>query len=195
MTPEEKLQELLEDMGRGAKAKLATYLKVSPVYVTRWVNDEKYNIPRDMIVKIEDFFKLPRGYLLSGNDEIKVKYIPLIGIASCGVPNIAYNDDIEYIPVNPELAREGVYAVKAEGESMLPDIKEGDVIICDKNMECNNGDIVHYTTIDGDSGLKKYLIDDKGVVTLMPANTNFPPIMCDVRDVKCARAFKRIGDL
>jgi len=195
MTPEEKLQELLEDMGRGAKAKLATYLKVSPVYVTRWVNDEKYNIPRDMIVKIEDFFKLPRGYLLSGNDEIKVKYIPLIGIASCGVPNIAYNDDIEYIPVNPELAREGVYAVKAEGESMLPDIKEGDVIICDKNMECNNGDIVHYTTIDGESGLKKYLIDDKGVVTLMPINTNFQPIMCDVRDVKCAKAFKRIGDL
>ena len=151
--------------------------------------------PFSKINSIANILNISASSFFEQDQEIKVKYIPLIGVASCGVPNISYNDDIEYIPVNPELAREGVYALKAEGDSMLPKIKEGDVIICDKNMECSNGDIVHYTTIDGESGLKKYLISDKGVVTLMPINTNFPPIMCDVRDVKCARAFKIIGDL
>ena len=151
--------------------------------------------PFSKINSIATILNVSASSFFEQEEEIKVKYIPLIGVASCGVPNISYSDDIEYIPVNPELARDGVYAVKAEGESMLPDIKDGDVIICDKNMECSNGDIVHYTTIDGDSGLKKYLVDDKGVVTLMPVNTNFQPIMCDVRDVKCARAFKKIGDL
>ena len=171
---------------------LASKLGVNRVSISNY--EQNKNTPTlENLRKIREVLKLDPNYF--EDDEMKVKYIPLIGVASCGVPNISYADDIEYIPVNPELAREGVYAVKAEGESMLPDIKDGDVIICDKNMECNNGDIVHYTTIDGDSGLKKYLIDEKGVVTLMPANTNFQPIMCDVRDVKCARAFKRIGDL
>jgi len=171
---------------------LASKLGVNRVSISNY--EQNKNTPTlENLRKIREVLKLDPNYF--EDDEMKVKYIPLIGVASCGVPNIAYDDDIEYIPVNPKLARDGVYAVKAEGESMLPDIKDGDVIICDKNMECNNGDIVHYTTIDGDSGLKKYLIDEKGVVTLMPVNTNFQPIMCDVRDVKCARAFKRIGDL
>jgi len=151
--------------------------------------------PYSKIKAISGLLNTSASVFFEDNNEKKAEYIPLIGVASCGVPNIAYSDDIEYIPVNPELARDGVYAVKAEGDSMLPDIKDGDVIICDKNMECCNGDIVHYTTIDGDSGLKKYLVDDKGIVTLMPINTNFQPVMCDVRDVKCARAFKKIGDL
>ena len=194
MTPEEKLNQLLEEYGRGAKARLAKYLKVPPVYVTRWVTDERYKIPRDMIIKIEDFFNQPTGFLLTDNIA-KVKYIPLIGIASCGVPNIAYNDSTEYIPVSSDLAREGVYAVTADGDSMLPKIPHGSIVICDKNMPCENGNIVHYTTIDGESGLKKYLIDDKGVVTLMPLNSDFTPIMCDKKDLRCARAFKIVSDL
>jgi len=172
--------------------KIADKIGVSRGTVTHWSNGIRTPNP-EQINKLASILGIRVSELF--DDEIQVKYIPLIGVASCGVPNISYNDDIEYIPVNPELAREGVYALKAEGDSMLPKIKEGDVIICDKNMECSNGDIVHYTTIDGESGLKKYLISDKGVVTLMPINTNFPPIMCDVRDVKCARAFKIIGDL
>ncbi len=188
--------ELLKDARKKMKMSqddLAKHLCVNRVSISNY--EQNKNTPTlENLRKIREVLKLEAGYF-EENEEKQVKYIPLIGVASCGVPNISYNDDIEYIPVNPELAREGVYALKAEGDSMLPKIKEGDVIICDKNMECSNGDIVHYTTIDGESGLKKYLIDDKGVVTLMPINTNFPPIMCDVRDVKCARAFKIIGDL
>ena len=148
----------------------------------------------DKLVAISKILNVSTDNLL-GNDEIEVKYIPLIGVASCGVPNIAYDDSTEYIPVSSELARDGVYAVTADGDSMLPDIKHGSTIICDKNMQCENGNIVHYTTIDGESGLKKYLIDDKGVVTLMPLNSNFTPIMCDEKDLRCARAFKIVSDL
>ena len=195
MSPEKKLNELLDEYGRGTKAKLAKYLGVSPVYVTRWVNDEKYNIPRDIIPKLEKYFSKNAGFFLGNNDEIQLKTIPLIGIASCGVPNLAYCDIIEHIPVPADLARDGVYAVKADGDSMLPKIKHGDTIICDKNKECLNGNIVHYTTIDGESGLKKYQ-EKNGIVTLYPLNTDkYAPIIVPVQDLKCARAIRVIAEL
>jgi len=187
------LNSLLEDYGRGGQRRLAEFLEETPTNINRYAKGNR-EIPNSLIPKIADFFNVSTDYLL-GNDEKQVAYIPLIGIASCGVPNIAYDDSTEYIPVSSELARDGVYAVTADGDSMLPDIKHGSTIICDKNLRCENGNIVHYTTIDGESGLKKYLIDDKGVVTLMPLNSDFTPIMCDEKDLRCARAFKKISDL
>ena len=78
---------------------------------------------------------------------------------------------------------------------MLPKISDGDIIVCDKEQECDNGNIVHYTTIDGESGLKKYQVKD-GVATLYPLNTDgFAPIVIPVKDLKCARAIKIMADL
>ena len=131
------------------------------------------------------------------NDEnIKpVKLIPLIGVASCGVPNIAFPDAVEYIPVSEEYAREGVYAVQADGDSMLPRIAHGDIVLCDKEMDVVNGNIVHYTTIDGESGLKKYQEKD-GIVTLYPLNTDgYAPVVIPKEDLRLSRAFKVMSDL
>jgi len=150
----------------------------------------------EKLIIFSEILGVTTDFLLNNNSSIHdVKTIPLIGIAPCGVPNIIYNDNMEYIPVPSELARDGVYAVTADGDSMLPNIKHGSTVICDKNMRCENGNIVHYTTIDGESGLKKYLVDDKGVVTLMPLNSDFMPIVCDIKDLRCARAFKILSDL
>ena len=170
------------------------YRKISKETIAKYRNGDRTPDP-DLISVIAKYFNVNEQYFFDGNDDLKVKYIPLIGVASCGVPNIAYNDSTEYIPVSSDLARDGVYAVTADGDSMLPKIQHGSIVICDKNMPCENGSIVHYTTIDGESGLKKYLIDDKGVVTLMPLNSDFMPIMCDKKDLRCARAFKIQSDL
>ena len=176
------------------QTKIANTLGIHPPHLSGILNRKGRRFQAQHIPKLAKLFGVSESYLL-GDEEIKVKYIPLIGIASCGVPNVAYSDDIEYIPVSPELARDGVYAIRADGESMEPKISHGDIIICDKDIETSNGDIVHYTTIDGESGVKKFLIDEKGVVTLMPINTNFPPVMCDKRDVKTAKAVKLIQNL
>jgi len=160
--------------------------------VTHWSNGIRSPNP-EQIKQLAKILKVKVSELFG--DDIEVKTIPLIGPASCGIPNMVFNDDIENIPVSSELARDGVYAVIADGDSMLPAIKHGDIIICDKDMRCENGNIVHYTTIDGESGLKKYLVDDNGMVTLMPLNSDFKPIMCDVKDLRCARAFKKQSDL
>ena len=188
----EKIKNIMRQKGI-KQIDLVNTLEVPRSNVSSWLSGSR-GIPKDKIIEIAKLLNVSADYLL-GSDEIPLKTIPLIGLASCGVPNIAYNDIIEHIPVPADLARDGVYAVRADGDSMLPKINNGDIVICDKEMSCENGNIVHYTTINGDSGLKKYLIDKKGVVTLMPLNSDFTPIMCDVKDLRCARAFKIVADL
>ncbi len=172
---------------------ISKVIGVSRGTVTHWSNGVRTPNP-EQIKQISEILNLPVGYFFE-DDEMPLKTIPLIGIASCGVPNLTYSDTVEHIPVPADLARDGVYAVQADGDSMLTKIANGDIVICDKEMPCEHGNIVHYTTIDGESGLKKYLIDDKGVVTLMPLNSDFQPIMCDEKDLRCARAFKILADL
>ena len=189
----DKVKLLIKEKNISQKT-LAEELGTYPANISDILKRKGRKFQTEHIPKLAKLFNVSESYLL-GSDEIKIKTIPLIGLASCGVPNIAYYDDVEHIPVPAELARDGVYAVKAVGDSMLPKIHENDIIICDKEMECCSGNIVHYTTIDGESGLKKYLIDENNVVTLMPLNSDFKPIMCDKNDLRCARAIKIQADL
>ena len=187
----DNFKNIMKKKGFTAKS-IAEKIGISRGMVTHWTNgvrhpdDEQIKLIANALhVKVSDLF----------GETIPLKTIPLIGIASCGVPNLSYCDVIEHIPVPADLARNGVYAVKADGDSMLPKIKNGDMIICDKDQECLNGNIVHYTTIDGESGLKKYQEKDE-MVTLYPLNTDgFAPIVISVKDLKCARAIKIMADL
>ncbi len=188
-----KIKNIMKEKGI-KQIDLVNTLKVPRSNVSSWLSGSR-GVPKDKIIEIAKILDVSADYLLGNDAEIMVKTIPLIGIASCGVPNLAYCDIIEHIPVPADLARDGVYAVKADGDSMLPKIKHGDTIICDKNKECLNGNIVHYTTIDGESGLKKYQ-EKNGIVTLYPLNTDkYAPIIVPVQDLKCARAIKIISDL
>ena len=172
---------------------IAEQMGVSTSTVIHWSNGRRFPKNEELIkklagvlgVNVADFF----------GEEIPVKTVPLIGVASCGVPNIAFPDAVEHIPVPDEYARDGVYAVQADGDSMLPRIAHGDIVLCDKEMDVVNGNIVHYTTIDGESGLKKYQEKD-GIVTLYPLNTDdYAPIVIPKEDLRYFRAFKVMSDL
>jgi len=173
---------------------LAKLLGVNRVSISNYEQDK--NTPTlSNLNKIKKILKLSPDYFEEDKSLIEIKTIPLIGIASCGVPSQSYDDIIEYIPVPDKFARDGVYAVTAEGDSMLPRIAHGDIVMCDKDAPCENGNIVHYTTNDGDSGLKKFMLKD-GIVTLYPLNTDgFTPIMVKEDELRCARAIKIISDL
>jgi SOS-response transcriptional repressor LexA len=172
---------------------VAEKMGTSPSTIIHWANGRRFPKNEELIKKLANILNVHIGELFG--EEIAVKTVPLIGVASCGVPNIAYPDAIENISVPEMYARDGAYAVIADGESMLPKIKHGDIILCDRNMEVNNGDIVHYTTIDGESGLKKYNEKD-GMVTLYPLNTDgYAPIVIDKNDVRFAKAFMIMSSL
>ena len=197
--PKEKLKYLIEQEGRGAAKRLAEYLNVPRSYISRWVNDEKYNFPYEYINEIASFFKIDPSYFVSDTNQI-IKYLPLIGSASCGVPtNHFYGDYGEYelIPVPAELYKEGRYYVRADGESMLPKIRPGDEVMCDKEAFIDNGNIVHYTLNDSESGIKKVVLDENGrPVMFVPLNDKYSPIIVKPNDkVRMAKCIKITTDL
>jgi len=110
-----------------------------------------------------------------------VKQIPLIGKSSCGKPQNYDLNGHEPVPISIELYKDGMYAVEAEGDSMTPKINERDLVYCQPNRIIDNGNIVHYW-LDGDSGIKKYKMNDAGtIISLIPINPSHEiiTIHCD----------------
>lgn len=173
MTLKEKLRFLLDEYGRGGKAKLAERLDVSANYITRYA-EEQYSdtfLPSKYFKKTADFFGVEPTYFL--DDEITtkpVRTVKVIGTASCGGLDLNHFQCNRFALFNGDDYNERYYCVIANGDSMSPEIDDGDEVICDPQAEIINGDMVHYT-IGNESALKVYFKDeDAYIVQFVPYN-------------------------
>ena len=194
----ERLEKALKDIGKTQKD-LAEYLEVPAGTISTW--KKRNSIGKKYLNEVAKFLNVSTDYLLGFEDEkIPVtRYLPIIGEASCGVPTNHFYQDAEYemYPIPEHLYKEGRYYVKAVGDSMLPKIKEGDLVLCDKDAYIDNGNIVHYTINGSESGIKKVIMDEKGnPVMLMPLNDKYPPIAIkegdEVRMAKCLEVTSKL---
>ena len=125
----------------------------------------------DKLVAIAEILGVSTDYLLGNENKIQIKTIPLIGLASCGVPQEYALDGYEPVPVSADIYRDGMYAVRAEGNSMSPKINHNNLVYCLPNETIDNGHIVHYT-LNGESGIKKYKLNENGdIISLVPINS------------------------
>lgn len=167
---------------------IADRIGVTRGTVTHWSNGIRF--PKDDVT-IKNLAKILRvgvEELFNGKaNKIGTSERPLIGEASCGVPITYYYDDEYEMITAPEWAGERSYYVKADGDSMEPDIMNGSLVLCDPDAEVIEGKFVHYTW-DGENGIKKY-INLNGQVMLQPINPNHPPILVtdayELRMVRC----------
>lgn len=177
-----KIKEALDINGKKQKD-LVQYLGENQATVSKWLtSNEKLNrdMPYDILKKTAIFLNLSIDYLLDNSRSIE-KFIPLIGKASCGVPNEYDLNGFEAVPVDSKLYAEGMYAVEAEGDSMSSKINDSDLVYC---VPCNdihdaNNKIVHYT-LNGESGIKKLKVNDAGtIISLIPLNLEHDIITID----------------
>jgi len=146
----------------------------------------------DKLIVIAKILNVSTDYLLGNDDEnkLKIKTIPLIGLASCGVPKEYALDGYELVPVSSDIYRDGMYAVRAEGDSMSPKINNNNIVYCLADEIVDNGHIVHYT-LNGESGIKKYKMNEKGnIISLVPINPEHDVITIyenDPHSLKMAR--------
>ncbi|WP_345985294.1 S24 family peptidase [Sulfurimonas sp. HSL-1656] len=175
MTPEKKVAALLDDYGRGGKTKLAKFLDVPPVYITRWVGEQyvDYSIPKEYIANIEKFFNKPPGFLLSSEHMSEVSLIPVVGTADCGGGDVNHLQDRSRVCYyNGEYYSDKLYCVIASGDSMSTFIDNGDEVICDPTVVPESGDIVHYR-IGNESAIKVFVFDQEAnMVQFVPINSS-----------------------
>lgn len=129
----------------------------------------------DVVKKIAEYFNVSIDYLLDNNDSnhSKVIKIPVLGVIPAGVPIEAIEDVLGYEEITPKLASTGeFFALKVKGDSMLPDIKNGDILIVRKQDDAENGDICVVMVNGNDATVKKIKKMESGLM-LIPNNSDY----------------------
>lgn len=148
---------------------LAKILGVSRVTITNY--ELGNNTPtHSNLKKLVEALGVPYDYFESGN-KTTVSKVPVRGETSCGASisngNQEHGRTCNY---NGDFFHGELYCVIACGDSMSPEIEDGDEIICDPRVKAIHGDLVHYT-IHGESAVKLYTIDeDAHIVQFVPYN-------------------------
>jgi len=149
-----------------SQEKLADLIGVTRVAITNY--ELGRNAPTyENIKKLSEILNTD----LASTNEKEVKQIPITGTASCGnVDNNHLQENNRYCNYNGEFYTPSLYCVIANGDSMAPEIENGDEVICDPDASVQNGDIVHYR-IGDESAIKVYYKDeDAYIVQFIPYN-------------------------
>lgn len=116
----------------------------------------------------------PRDYQLLEDPEKPITYINQYGLAECG-PNgsILDGNPIDRIPIASKLLKFPVseaFIVVAKGDSMEPEICQGDYVIAQKQTIASNGDIV--VCVNDEKALIKIYSKNRDTIILHSLNSN-----------------------
>lgn len=128
----------------------------------------------DEAVALADFFHVTTDYLLKGviaqpRDKKGVR-IPVLGRVVAGIPIEAVEEILDYEEITPELAATGeFFALQVKGDSMLPKLEEGDIVIVKKQADVETGDIA-IVLVNGDEATIKQVKKVTGGIMLYGFN-------------------------
>lgn len=107
--------------------------------------------------------------------------VPLLGKVTAGSPieAIEMPDEFFTLPTYLIPTRKEVFTLKVWGESMInAGIHDGDIVIVQRQVTANNGDIVVAMTEDNEVTLKTFY-KENGYFRLQPENDTMDPIILD----------------
>ena len=104
--------------------------------------------------------------------------IPVLGSVPCGIPTdaIEFLDTEEWEEISEKMSRSGrFFGLKVKGDSMIPRIMEGDVVIVKLQPDAESGDIV-IARVNGDEACCKRLIKQEDGIVLQSFNPCYAPM-------------------
>lgn len=124
---------------------------------------------------------------------IGTRRIPLISYVQAGhmteaVDAYAVGDAEEWLLTDLDLSS-GAFALRIKGDSMLPEFREGDVVIIDPAVLPLPGDYVVAKNGENEATFKKYRpkgLNEQGqqVIELVPLNEDYPSIRSDITPIQ-----------
>lgn len=125
----------------------------------------------DTLKFLANYFGVSVDYLIGKEDDLKnckrgVK-VPVLGTIPAGIPIEAIEDILDFEEITEEMANKGDYfALKVKGNSMLPTIWDGDIVIVKKQEDAENGKICVVMINGNDATLKEVKKDAQGIWVL-----------------------------
>ena len=176
---------LLMRMKNRTQLELAEYLGVTQATVSNWCNGVK--MPRmDKLDKICEFLGVSRSALMTSPSSSSVTTairIPVFGRIPAGVPLEAIEDICGYEEMSAQLAESDkeYFALEIRGDSMYPKYMDGDIVIFERQSDCESGDDCA-VRINGDDATFKKIRKKQFGITLQPINPDYEPIHIDYGD-------------
>lgn len=192
-TYSERIRELRKMRGM-SQQDLADKLDLNKVAISQYERGvRRPNI--DIVSALCDIFNVSSDYLLGeddmtirivNTDEIKKldssRRIPVLGRVAAGIPIDAIEDIIDWEDIAEDAPGE-YFGLKIKGDSMMPRIVEGDVVIVHSQPDAESGDVV-IVQINGDTATCKRLAKYDTGISLISFNPMYAPINFTNEEIK-----------
>ena len=169
--------KLLREEKKIRQDELAKVLSISPSAVGMYERDERE--PNDEItLKLAEYFGISTDYLLGKSDnrnsDIPVSKIPILGTVKAGYDWLAEENIVDYITLKENIPNVGeYYALHITGDSMLPLLAEGDLVIVHDQDDVESGQTA-VVLINGEEATVKKVVKTNDGIELHAMNPYYP---------------------
>lgn len=174
----ERIKERRTTMGF-TQEELGEKLGLQKSAIAKYENGRVENIKRSVIADMARILNCSPSYLMGWDDSSKPSrkgvIINVLGRVAAGIPIDAVEDIIDTEEITEELAKTGeFFGLQIHGDSMIPNICDGDIVIVRQQDDAESGDIV-IATINGDEATCKRLRKYYGGIELISNNPSYKP--------------------
>lgn len=171
-----RLKFLREEKGL-FQSDIAKFLGVS-ISAVGFYENEKRDMSPDTIVKLANYFGVSTDYLLGKSDnrnsDVPISRIPILGTVKAGYDWLAEENIVDYITLKENIPNVGeYYALRITGDSMLPLLAEGDLVIVHDQADVESGQTA-VVLINGEEATVKKVIKTKDGIELHAMNPYYP---------------------
>ena len=169
--------KLLREEKKIRQGELAKVLSISPSAVGMYERDERE--PNDEItLKLANYFGVSTDYLLGKSDnrnsDVPISRIPILGTVKAGYDWLAEENIVDYITLKENIPNvDEYYALRITGDSMLPLLAEGDLVIVHDQDDVESGQTA-VVLINGEEATVKKVIKTKDGIELHAMNPYYP---------------------
>lgn len=172
------------DLRRNANMKqieLCKLLGISQATLSSWENG-KYEPDINQLRELSKIFDTSIDYIV-GNSPAG-RPVPVLGTIPAGVPLEAIEDVLDYEELPESMFSGGreYFALKIEGDSMMPRYEDGDVVILRQQDSCESGQDCAVLVNGNDATFKRVRMNEK-TLTLQPLNPAYEPMVYTTNEV------------
>lgn len=185
-----RLKFLREEKGL-FQSDIAKFLGVS-ISAVGFYENEKRDMSPDTIVKLANYFGVSTDYLLGKSDnrnsDVPISKIPILGTVKAGYDWLAEENVIGYITDRDTIKdyEKNInehFALKVTGNSMLPLLSDGDLVIVHNQDDVESGQTA-VILINGEEATVKKVIKTNEGIELHAMNPYYPVKKFTFEDMK-----------
>lgn len=158
-------------------SELARRVGIAKSAISRYFNGTR-ELPLNRIGDFASALHTTPNFLLGVKEDTNSQgiKIPVLGTVAAGIPISAVEDILDYEEIPQSWQNQGeFFGLRIKGDSMKPDINDGDTVIVKQQSTANNGDVV-ITLVNGDDvTCKKFEKLDNGIM-LISNNSEYSPM-------------------